>query len=184
MKKALVFITFIMICLSFKAQELPTIPATGFSFPIGTKFTIKLTPIDSTNFNYSIIEFEKFDKIVDTYEHDDLFDKTGNDSTITFYFCFGTQGENEAEKKENMKVLLLMKNYTKYMLKYTSEIQRQENGEYESTSNVGTFPGAMGNEMWPYMIYSIGLREFKIMTYETTEPNKKKHVSRKKQNLL
>jgi len=52
-------------------------------------------------------------------------------------------------------------------LNYTSEIQRKENGEYESTSNVGTFPGAMGNEMWPYMIYSIGLREFKKMTKKT-----------------
>ncbi len=98
-------------------------------------------------------------------KHDTLFNKTGNDSTITFYFCLGTHGDNEAEKKENMKVLLLMKNYTKYMLKYTSEIQRKVDGEYESTSNVGTFPGSMGNEMWPYMIYSIGLREFKKMKH-------------------
>jgi hypothetical protein len=183
MKKALVLILLTMICLSFKAQELPTISASGFSFPIGTKFTIKLAPIDSINFNYSIIEFEKFDKTVDTYNHDDLFNKTGNDSTITFYFCLGTEGDNEAEKKENMKVLLLMKNYTKYMLKYTSEIQRKENGVYESTSNVGTFPGVLGNEMWPYMIYSIGLREFKKMTYEITEPIKKKHASREKKML-
>jgi hypothetical protein len=183
MKKALVLILLTMICLSFKAQELPTISASGFSFPIGTKFTIKLTPIDSINFNYSIIEFEKFDKTVDTYKHDDLFNKTGNDSTITFYFCLGTEGDTEAEKKENMKVLLLMKNYTKYMLKYTSEIQRKENGVYESTSNVGTFPGVLGNEMWPYMIYSIGLREFKKMTYEITEPIKKKHASREKKML-
>ena len=153
------------ISLFVKTQELPTIPANGFSFPIGTKFTIKLIPIDSINFDYSIIEFEKFDKTVDTYEHDDLFNKTGNDSTITFYFCIGTHGDNKAEKKKNMKVLLLMKNYTKYMLNYTSEIQRKENGEYESTSNVGTFPGAMGNEMWPYMIYSIGLREFRKMKF-------------------
>ena len=150
-------------CLSLKTQELPSVPANGFSFPIGSKFTIKLTPVDSNNFNYSVIEFEKFDKTVDTYNHDGLFNKTGNDSTITFYFCFGTQGDNEAEKKENMKVLLLMKNYTKYMLKYTSEIKRKENGEYESTSNDGTFSGSISNEIWPYMIYSIGLREFKKM---------------------
>jgi len=167
MKKTLLFIFLTINCLVFKAQELPTIPANGFSFPIGTRFTIKLTPIDSTNFDYSIIEFEKFEKTVDTYKHDDLFNKTGKDSTITFYFCYGTDGDNEAEKKENMKILLLFKNYSKYMLNYTSEIQRKENGEYESTSNVGTFPGAMGNEMWPYMIYSIGLREFKKMTKKT-----------------
>ena len=163
MKKTLLFIFLTINCLVFKAQELPTIPANGFSFPIGTRFTIKLTPIDSTNFDYSIIEFEKFEKTVDTYKHDDLFNKTGKDSTITFYFCYGTDGDNEAEKKENMKILLLFKNYSKYMLNYTSEIQRKENGEYESTSNDGTFSGAISNEIWPYMIYSIGLREFKKM---------------------
>jgi len=164
MKKTLVLILLTIICLSFKAQELPTISASEFSFSIGTKFTIKLTPIDSTNFNYSLVEFEKFAKIVDTYKHDDLFNKTGNDSTITFYFCFGTEGNNDAEKKKNMKVLLLMKNYTKYMLQYTSKIQRKKDGEYKPTSNIGIFPGVMGDEMWPYMIYSIGLSEFKKMT--------------------
>jgi len=163
MKKSLLIILLTTISLLVKAQELPTIPANGFFFPIGSKFTIKLIPIDSTNFDYSIIEFKKFNKTVDTYKNDDLFNKTGNDSTITFYFCFGTQGKNKAEKKKNMKVLLLMKNHTKYMLNYTSEIQTEENGEYESTSNIGTFPGAIGNEMWPYMIYSIGLREFRKM---------------------
>lgn len=163
MKKLLLLALLTVICLSFKAQELPSVPANGFSFPIGSKFTIKLTPVDSNNFNYSVIEFEKFDKTVDTYKHDGLFNKTGNDSTITFYFCFATQGDNEAERKENLKVVLLMKNYTKYMLKYTSEIQRKENGEYESTSNDGAFSGAISNEIWPYMIYSIGLREFKKM---------------------
>lgn len=34
------------------AQELPTEPAKGFAFPLGTKFTIKLHPTDSS---YSII---------------------------------------------------------------------------------------------------------------------------------
>ena len=163
MKKTLVIILLTTINLLVKAQELPTIPANGYSFPLGSKFTIKLIPIDSSNFDYSIIEFETFDKTVDTYKHDGLFNKKGNDNTITFYFCLGTHGNNKAEKEENMKVHLLMKNYTKYMLNYTSEIQRKENGEYESTSNVGTYFGAMGNEMWPYMIHSIGLREFRKM---------------------
>jgi len=40
-----------------QAQELPTTPAKGFAFPIGTKFTVKLIPIDSIHFNYSVIAF-------------------------------------------------------------------------------------------------------------------------------
>ena len=167
MKRLLLSTLMAVICLLIQAQNLPTTPANAFAFPIGCKFTIKLIPVDSVNFNYSVIEFEKFDKTVDTFKHDDLFNKTGNDSTVTFYFCFGTQGDNDAERKKNMKVLLLMKNYTKYVLKYSSDIQRKENGEFESTSNIGIFPGALGNEMWPYMIYAIGLREFKKMRMQT-----------------
>jgi len=160
MKKILVFI-FLIFSTMTNAQELPTIPANGFAFPIGSKFTIKLYAVDSVNYDYSVIAYEPFDKTVDTWEHDSLFETAGKDSTITFYFCLGTHGDSEAEKKKNMKVLLLMKNYSKMALKYSSDIQREENGEFKETSNVGTFPGAKGNEMWPYMIYMIGLKEFK-----------------------
>jgi hypothetical protein len=159
--RKLLLLVFLTLRILIQAQDIPTILASGFSFPIGTKFTIKLSPIDSTTFNFSVIAFEKFDRTVDTYNHDNLFDKKGNDSTITFYFCFGTYGDTKAEKKKNTQILLLMKNYTNISFTYSSDIQRTQDGEYESTSNVGTFPGAMGMEMWPYMIYTIGLREFR-----------------------
>ena len=62
-----------------------------------------------------------------------------------------------------MKVLLIMKNRTEYSLNYNSDIQREENGKFEKTSNVGTPSGVKGTEMWPYMIYQIGLSDFMIM---------------------
>jgi len=158
--KTIFYIIFLVLATNLLAQDLPTPPIPGAAFPLKTKFKIKLIAIDSMHFNYSIIEFEKFDSIVDTYNHKDLFDSQGRDSTITFYFCAGTHGESEEEKNKNMKILLLMKNYSKIPLKYFSEIQRKEEGEYEQTSNVGIFPGAIGMEMWPYMIYMIGLKDF------------------------
>ena len=160
MKKIFLF-TFIIFSITTNAQDLPTIPANGFAFPIGSKFTIKLYAVDSINFDYSVIAFEQYSETVDTWENDNLFAPEGQDSTITFYFCLGTHGDSKKEKEKNMQVLLLMKNYTKMALKYSSDIQRKEDGEFESTSNVGTFPGAKGTEMWPYMIYMIGLKEFK-----------------------
>jgi hypothetical protein len=159
--KKILLITFIFIGTLISAQELPSPFAKGYAFPLGSKFTIKLSPIDSVSFNYSIISIERFAQTIHSYKHDDLFEKTGNDSTITFYFCLGTHGDSADEKKKNMQVLLLMKNYTKLALDYSSDIQQKEDGKYEPTSNVGTFPGVMGMEMWPYMIYSIGLRDFK-----------------------
>lgn len=162
MKKLLLTLFFI-ISIFASAQELPTEPAKGFAFPIGTKFTIKLHPTDSTNFDFSIIEFEPFQEIIDSWEKSKLFKEKGLDGTIEFYFCLGTHGKTEEEKQKNMKVLLVMKNRTKYALSYKSDIQTVEDGEFKETSNVGTFPNAQGTEIWPYMIQQIGLHDFAIM---------------------
>lgn len=158
-------ILLLLIATSFVAisQDLPTEPQDGFSFPMGSKFTIKLYPTDSIHFDYSIIKFEPFEEIIDTYENAQLFEEKGEKGTIEFYFCLGTTGENEEEREKNMKVLLLMKNRTDYSLSYDSDIQIQKDGKFESTSNVGTHPGVKGTEMWPYMIYEIGLHGFKKM---------------------
>ncbi|MEN2400728.1 hypothetical protein GKZ90_0013140 [Flavobacterium sp. MC2016-06] len=152
---------FTFITFSVFAQDLPTEPASGYAFPIGSKFTIKLIPIDSVSFNYSIIKYEQFTETIDTWENDKLFAEKGKDNTIDFYFCLGTEGKTEDEKKKNMKVLLIFKNNSKYSMNFDSDIQRKEDGEYEKTSNMGTYKGAKGTEMWPYMIHSIGLNNFK-----------------------
>jgi len=162
MRKVLL-ILFLMTNLAVFSQDLPTEPANGFAFPIGTKFTIKLYPIDSISFDFSVIVFEPFQEIIDTWENDSLFMEGEKNGTIEFYFCLSTSGETEKEKEENMKILLLMKNRTDFALSYKSDIQTEENGDFKETSNVGTFSGAKGTEMWPYMIYQIGLYDFKKM---------------------
>lgn len=160
MKQYLLMLFLFVACYGF-SQDLPTEPANGFAFPIGSKFTIKLIPIDSVSFNYSIIKFEPFTETIDTFDNENLFSKSGEEDTIDFYFCLGTRGETEDEKKKNMKVLLLFKNRSKYSMTYNSDIQRKEDGEYEKTSNMGAYAGVKGTEMWPYMIHSIGLNDFK-----------------------
>lgn len=159
MKKIFVFF-FMITSFLMQAQDLPTKPANGFAFPIRSKFTIRLYAVDSINYDYSVIAFEQFDKIIDTREKDSLFAIEGQDSTIAFYFCIGTHGKNKKEKEDNKEVLLLLKNYSKIVLNYSSDIQTKEDGEFESTSNIGCFPGALGSETWPYMIYMIGLKGF------------------------
>ncbi|NLL29179.1 MAG: hypothetical protein GX259_10320 [Bacteroidales bacterium] len=167
--KKIIIVIFLAITYFAQAQELPSIPANGFAFSLGSKFTIKLVPTDSVNFDYSVIAFEPFEEIIDTRKKEELFEEKGQDSTIAFYFCMGTRGETEEERDENMRILLIIKNYSKEILSYTSEIQLEEDGEYEETSNVGTFPGAMTTEIWPYMIYSIGLSEFRKYSSDEKE---------------
>lgn len=163
MKKIILILTLIISSLTY-SQDLPTKPANGFSFPLGTKFTIKMHPTDSTNFDYSVIKFEQFEEIINIYESDSLFKNTDNkNGTIEFYFCLGTSGETDKEKEKNMKVLLLMKNRTENSFEYNSDIQTEENGEFKKTSNIGTYSGAKGTEIWPYMIHHIALSEFRIV---------------------
>ncbi|MEZ0128904.1 hypothetical protein AB9T88_03595 [Flavobacterium sp. LBUM151] len=159
MKKILVLL---FISFNVFAQELPSPYAQGYEFPIGAKFTIKLNTSDPENVTFSIIKFEQVTEIIDTWDNDDLFEKSGEDGTIDFYFCVATHGDNEAEKNKNMKVLLLFKNRTKLSFSYASDIQINENEEFKETSNVGAFPNAKGTEMWPYMINMIRLRDFEI----------------------
>ncbi len=154
-------IIFLAIACFAQAQELPTIPANGFAFSLGTKFTIKLIPTDPDHYDYSVLTFETFHEIINTNEKEKLFEEKGEDNTVVCYFCVGTHGETEEERDKNMRVLLIMKSFSKETLSYTSDIQTEEEGEYEETSNMGTFPGAIMMEMWPYMIYSIGLRDFR-----------------------
>lgn len=162
MSKIILILTLMVSSVTY-AQDLPTQPSNGFAFPLGTKFTIKMHPTDSINFEYSIIAFEPFQEIIDTYENDSLFnDSDEKNGTIEFYFCIGTSGKTEAEKEKNMKVLLLMKNRTENSFEYNSDIQIVENGEFTVTSNVGTYSGARGTEIWPYLIQQIGLNNFKI----------------------
>ncbi|SMG17033.1 hypothetical protein [Arenibacter troitsensis] len=162
MKKYFLILALVISSATY-SQDLPTEPANGFAFPLGTKFTIKMHPTDSTNFDYSVIKLEPFQEIVDIYENDSLFkDPDEKNGTIEFYFCLGTSVETDEEKEKNMKVLLLMKNLTENSFGYNSDIQTEENGEFKTTSNVGTYSGAKGTEIWPYMIHQIALNEFKI----------------------
>lgn len=120
--KKLFLILLLAIGYFAQAQDLPTEPSNGFSFPLGSKFTIKLTAVDSSNYDYSVIAFEAFHEIIDSWKNDDLFADKGADSTIVCYFCVGTHGDTEEEREKNMKIFLLMKNYTQMALKYVPVI--------------------------------------------------------------
>ena len=135
--RKIIIIVFIAITYFAQAQELPSMPENSFIFPIGSKFTIKLIPTDLFNFDYSVIVFEPFKKIIDTEKKEELFEEEGEDSTIAFYFCMGTKGETEKERDENKRILLIMKSYSKFAIEYTSKIQQKEGGEYEKTQNSG-----------------------------------------------
>ena len=153
-----------IVSISISAQDLPTPPTEGFSFPLGSKFTLKLHPVDSVNYTISVIAFEGFSEIVDTFNKSHLFQDEGEENTIVGYFCLSTFGITEEEMDKNMKVSFIFKSFCKDHLEYKSDIQKTEEGAFEFTSNLGMFSKAIGNEMWPYMIHYIALHSFQKIT--------------------
>ena len=92
----------LVIGFSLNAQELPTEPENGFAFPIGSKFTIKLHPTDSVNFDFSIIKFEPFQEIVDTWENDKLFEEKCEKKELSNSISVLEQMEKQKKKKKKI----------------------------------------------------------------------------------
>lgn len=161
--KKIMLLAFLTVGIAANSQEYLTEPSNGFVFPFGSKFSIKLIPTDSVSFDYVVTTFEPFNEIIDTYDNDFHFAEEGEEGTLDFYFCFSTSGETEAERDENYRIVLLVKNRTNFDLDYRTDIQVQEGVEFEETSNVGIHAGVKVTEMWPYMIYNIALYEFSLM---------------------
>lgn len=159
MKRKNMYILLLFVSLYANAQEMPIGVSNKFTFPIGSKFTIKLVPKDSVNFDYSVVEFEKYFQVINMEDLKKLFVENGEEDTISFYFCLGTRGDTEEEKKKNMQILLLFKNYSDWQLDYSTDIRREK--DFEPTSNVGMFPGIIGIEMWPFVIYDIDIHQIK-----------------------
>ena len=160
MKK--IFLLLLMtICVVINAQTIPTLPCKAKKIPIGTKVVFKLVPTDSAIYDISILSEEPFETIIDMFNHDSLFTDIRIDSVLVCYFCIGTYGDTEEERNQNMNTVLLIKNKSSYNLSYDSEIRTVEYGDFEKTSNVGCFAGATTMEQWPYMIYTIGISNFR-----------------------
>jgi hypothetical protein len=160
--KQTLFSVFLFVSASLMAQVSPPERHNACYFPVGCKFTIKLIPTDSAYYDVEVIDFKAYNVQLETLKNDTVLSKTGVDNTISFCFCYATNGKTEKEQKDNRHITLIARNYTKVRFDYTTDIQREKNGSYSKTSNVGLIPGITVTEMWPYFINRIGLSKFTL----------------------
>lgn len=121
-------------------------------FPTNTKFTIKVTKIDNLNFKGTILKAEPYYKKLELWNTENLFEESGETETIEFYF-----GETE-----NKNFMLVMQSRSKYSIKFKSEIQTEENGEFLEIQNVGTHKESKTTESWAKKTYKIRLSKFEL----------------------
>ena len=121
-------------------------------FPINTKFTIKVTKVDELNFKYEVLKTEPYNKKLEMWNTENLFNENGETETIEFYFAVTTNNNN----------MLVMQSRSKYSIKFKSEIQTEENGEFNEIQNVGTHKGSKTTEIWAKKTYKIRLSKFEL----------------------
>ena len=119
---------------------------------INTKFTMKVTKVDELNFKYEILKTEQYNKKLEIWNTENLFTENGKPDTIEFYFA-------ETSNNSNM---LIMQSRSKYSIKFKSEIQTEENGEFNEIQNVGTHKGSKTTESWAKKTYKIRLSKFEL----------------------
>lgn len=121
-------------------------------FEINTKFTIKVTKVDERNFKCEILKTEPYNKKLEIWNTENLFDENGETETIEFYFAETTNNSN----------MLVMQSRSKYSIKFKTEIQTKENGEFNEIQNVGTHKGSKTTENWAKKTYKIRLSTFEL----------------------
>lgn len=121
-------------------------------FSVNTKFTLKVTKIDDLNFKYTILKVEPYNKKLENWNTENLFEENGDPETIEFYFA----------ETENKNVMLVMQSRSKYSIKFRSEIQTEESGEFREIQNVGTHKGSKTTESWAKKTYKIRLSKFEL----------------------
>ncbi|WP_243348843.1 hypothetical protein [Parabacteroides sp. FAFU027] len=160
MKKILCLIFTLISGLSVFAQEADTTAHEGFAFPIKSKVTIKLIPVDSVNFHYKVLKVEPFNETPDVSDKACL-PASLEENTLEFVFCVGTMGDRQKGNGKNLKTLLFIKHGLKFALEYNADIQCPNVPEFKNTSVMALFPNVPSTEIWPYPIEQIALYGFK-----------------------
>jgi len=126
-----------------------------FNIPLNQKIILKVTQKSSTEFEFTEVEREPFDKIVDMWDNDDALSISGNKETIEFYFC-------QAQDLGHESTALIMKSRSKFSLQFDTEIQKTENAKFEKVPNVGTHTNSKTQESWGYKINQIRISNFRL----------------------
>ena len=159
MKKEILLIVFIVFGVYLYGQESDSIPRQGFSFPIGSKVTIQLVPVDSVNFNYRVIKFEAFHETIDLGNDKKLLTDTIENNIIEFVFTYGKYLNDKKMKYNDLQVVLELRNGLPSTIEYKADIKIPTK-DFESTSVDPLFHRAINREFWPYQIDMIALHSF------------------------
>ena len=145
-------------------QASDSIPATGYSFPLGVKLKLKLIhpENDTASYKYTIIDKEEFRDTLIVSDVQKYFSKNPEKDIIEVFFSMGYYSKpKKGEEKNKMQTIMTLRNNTEKRLNYSADILPYGKQEFESTSVTPLFSNVISTEIWPYFIPVIALYDFK-----------------------
>ncbi|GAA4776672.1 hypothetical protein GCM10023230_29760 [Flavobacterium hankyongi] len=119
------------------------------------KIVLKVTRKNSTEFEFTEIKREPFDKIIDIWNNNEALSRIEKKETIEFYFCQAQENEEEA-------TVLLINSRSKFSFQFDTEIQKTDKSEFEKVPNVGTHRNSKTQESWAWKIKQIRISNFRL----------------------
>ena len=154
--KRIITLIILILTLSSYGQEESDVTSGTYTFPIKTKFTIKLIPNGSGTFDYSVIKVESYDKVIGNWDDEKVFDEKAEDETIEFCFCL----EKDWSDARNTKTMLLLKSKSQYSFKFKTEIQTEKDGEFKENFNMGAHSNSVTSDRWAKKTFQIRISGF------------------------
>ncbi|MGL5785480.1 MAG: hypothetical protein ACRCX4_01470 [Bacteroidales bacterium] len=142
----------------------------GFVFPLGCRAVLQIDPATKSGIcKYTVIYFEEFPEVIDTYDNENIFFKNAPKNTIQVIFTVSTHGKERNEVEKNYRTSLFIKSNYAHKLKYKADILRTNATDFSETSVMPVFNQVKTVELWPYLIQSIALYDFEIIPQSEVE---------------
>ncbi|MGL4806777.1 MAG: hypothetical protein ACRC26_10575, partial [Bacteroidales bacterium] len=134
--------------LCFLFSERSMAQEQGFVFPIGCRVVIQLDSISATgNPDYSVVYYEDFAEIIDTYDNINHFFRDQPKNTVQFIFTIATHGKTKQEVERNYRSILLIRSRYPYELNYHAAISSPETEELNPTKVLTLLPNVKNTEL-------------------------------------
>ncbi|MGL4779922.1 MAG: hypothetical protein ACRCXN_03715 [Bacteroidales bacterium] len=149
----------IFLCLLFNERSIAQ--EQGFVFPMGCRVVIQLdTTTVTSNPDYSVLYYEDFTEIVDTYDNISHFFIDQPKNTVQFIFTVSTHGKTKTEVERNYRSILLIRSRYPYELSYHAAISSPKTAELNPTKVLTLLPNIKNTELWQYFTDSIAIYDF------------------------
>lgn len=161
---------FILIFYIFSLHAQTNTSEHGFVFPLGCRAVLQIDSVTKSGMcKYSVIHFEEFPEVIDTYDNENIFFKDVPKNTIQVVFSISTHGKERNEVEKNYRSALFIKSNHPKKLKYKADILRANALDFTETSVMPVFNQVKAVELWPYLIQSIALYDFEIIPQNEVE---------------